>query len=304
MIGLSTAWRSAEANSGKELLDYLTSLGVGALELEYRVTPEMLKEMIPLIKERSISVLSIHNFCPIPDNVPRHKAGADVFLLSSAHKEERAQAIKYSLKTMQLAHDLEVEAVVFHLGHVDMTVRKERFFDLFDKGEIDSIDARNFIEEELVSRRKARQKNLDSVLFSLERLNKDAEKLNVFIGVENRYNYHEIPDFEEIGIILKEFSGGRIRYWHDVGHAAVLQQFGILKHEELLLSYSSNLLGMHIHDLKGYDDHYAPGTGEFDYDRIKKYLNPNVIKIMEVHPKVSREETLEGFKFLRSKGID
>jgi len=278
--------------------------GAEALELEYRITSDMLSEMIPIIKNNSIHILSIHNFCPVPDNVPRSKASADAFLLSSTDKEERGQAVKYSLRTLQLANDLEVTAVVFHAGHVDMDAKGERIFELYDKGEIASPKGRSFIEEQLVLRKKVRQKNLDSVLFSLEKLNKEAEKLGVYIGVENRYHFNEIPDFEEIGIILEEFARSQIRYWHDVGHAAVQEKFGVLSHEELLLSYSSHLLGMHLHDLRGYDDHYAPGTGDLDYDLIMKYLNSNVIKIIEVHPKVSREELVEGMRFLKLKGIE
>jgi len=128
MIGLSTSWRSSETNSGKELLDDFARLEVEALELEYRITPDMLREMIPIIKKGAISILSIHNFCPVPDDVPRSQASANVFLLSSVDKEERRQAIKYSLKTIQLAHELEVKAVVFHVGHVDIDAKKERFF--------------------------------------------------------------------------------------------------------------------------------------------------------------------------------
>lgn len=304
MIGLSTSWRSSETNSGKELLDDLARLGVDALELEYRITSDMLREMIPIIKKGAISVLSIHNFCPVPDNVPRSQASGNVFLLSSVDKEERRQAIKYSLKTIQLAHELEVKAVVFHVGHVDIDAKKERFFELFDRGEIGSPVGRGFIDEQLTLRKRKRQKNLDSVLFSLDRLNSEAERRDVYIGIENRYNFHEIPDFEEIGMVLKEFEGSHIRYWHDIGHASVQEKFGILNHEELLSAYSSNLLGIHIHDINGYDDHLAPGSGEFDFGLIKKRLNSNVIKIMEVHPKVSREDLLKGIRFLRSKGIE
>ncbi|MFH1625685.1 MAG: TIM barrel protein [Pseudomonadota bacterium] len=304
MIGLSTSWRSSQANNGKELMDELITTGVEAIELEYRITHDMLREIIPIIKKRAMPVLSVHNFCPVPDSVPRSLASADVFLLSSVDKEERKQAIRYSIKTIQLAHDLETKAVVFHVGHVDMDPRKERLFELFDRGEIGTSEGRRFVEGQLALRKRVRQKNLDSVLFGLDRLSKVAEKLDVYIGVENRYHFHQIPDFEEIGIILREFEGSHIGYWHDVGHANVQERFGILNHGELLSSYSSKLLGMHIHDHIGYDDHYAPGTGEFDFDLIKKYLNSDVMKIMEIHPKVNREDLLEGLKFLKSQRIE
>ena len=210
MIGLSTSWRSAKAESGKELIEDLIQIGVEALELEYRITRDMLREVIPIIRRESLPILSVHNFCPVPAGIPRHKASADVFLLSSADREERKLAIEHSLETMRLAHDLEVKAVVFHVGKVDMDARKEHFAELFDKGEIDAPNGRIFIEKQLALRGKKRWKNLDSVLFSLEKLNREAEKLGVTMGIENRYHFHEIPDFEEVGIILKEFRGGRI----------------------------------------------------------------------------------------------
>lgn len=304
MLGVSTCWKSSEAKNGRDLLDLLLMLGLDGLELEYRIPSFMLKEMIPIIKKRSVPILSIHNFCPTPDIIPQDKASANVFLFSSVDKEERARAIEYSIKTIQLAHDLEVNAVILHVGHVDMDAKKEVFTKLFKTGNIDSPTGRSFIEKQLLLRKETRQKNLDSVLFSLDKLNKEAEKRNVFIGVENRCHFHEIPDFEEIGIILKEFMGGQIRYWHDVGHAGLQEKFGILDHKELLSTYAPNLLGIHIHDIKGDDDHHAPGTGDFSFDMIKKYINSDTIKIVEVHPKVSKEDLLKGIEFLKSLGIE
>ncbi|MDY6854406.1 MAG: sugar phosphate isomerase/epimerase [Thermodesulfobacteriota bacterium] len=304
MLGVSTCWKSSEAKNGKSLLDHLLMLGIDALELEYRIPSFMLKEMIPILKKMPIKIMSIHNFCPIPDIIPQNKASANVFLFSSGDKEERARAIKYSIKTIQLAHDLEVNAVILHVGHVDMDAKKELFTKLFKTGEIDSHTGRSFIKKQLLLRKEARQKNLDSVLFCLDKLNKEAEKLNVCIGVENRCHFHEIPDFEEIGIIIKEFMGGQVRYWHDVGHASLQEKFGILNHKKLLSTYAPDLLGMHIHDIKGDDDHRAPGTGDFNFSLIKKYLTPDTIKIVEVHPKVSKVDLLKGIEFLKSLGIE
>ena len=49
------------------------------------------------------------------------------------------------------------------------------------------------------------RKNLDAVFFSLEKLNQEAGKKGVFIGIENRHHFNEIPNFSEIGTILREF---------------------------------------------------------------------------------------------------
>jgi hypothetical protein len=42
-----------------------------------------------------------------------------------------------------------------------------------------------------------------------------------------------------------------------------------------------------------------PDQGEVDYNEIKPFLKPSIIKILEVHPKVKRKSLLEGIKFLK-----
>ena len=66
---------------------------------------------------------------------------------------------------------------------------------------------------------------------------------------------NEIPDFEEFGIIFKKFAGGKIFFWHDVGHGYVQERLRIQSHLELLKKYAPTILGMHLHDARGYSDH-------------------------------------------------
>ncbi|MBW2310996.1 MAG: hypothetical protein JRF35_07975 [Deltaproteobacteria bacterium] len=58
---------------------------------------------------------------------------------------------------------------------------------------------------------------------------------------------------------------------------------------------------MHFHDVRGLDDHLAPGQGEMDYREIKAFLRPSTIKILEVHSGVPREEVLGGIGLLKEK---
>ena len=51
MLGISTAWRSEIWDSGIEIVEEILSLGVKAVELEYRISKPMLKEILPLFKE-------------------------------------------------------------------------------------------------------------------------------------------------------------------------------------------------------------------------------------------------------------
>ena len=144
---------------------------------------------------------------------------------------------------------------------------------------------------------------MDAALFSLERLNREAEKRGLMLGIENRYHLNEIPNFEEIGRILAHFQGGHIGYWHDVGHAKVQENLGILPQKELLAAYGSRLLGIHLHDVEGLEDHLPPGRGEMDYEEIRPYLNPSHIKILEIKSRVSREDLMAGIRKIEDLGM-
>jgi len=138
---------------------------------------------------------------------------------------------------------------------------------------------------------------------ALERLNREAEKRGLLLGVENRYHYHQMPDYDEIGLILDRFSGGSIRYWHDLGHAHTLERLGIVDHGSLLRTYASFNAGIHIHDAIGTDDHFAPGSGEIDFTGLADWLRSPPIKILEVHKKSDRLEVMNGMEMLKSIGI-
>jgi sugar phosphate isomerase/epimerase len=299
MLGISTCWWDTRSFRGDEIVGDILELGFEGVELEYRITNSIYQQMRPHLNKQ-VRVLSIHNFFPKPEDPAHAKADADLFLLSSPDKEERSRAVAYTIRTIEHASDLEAQAVILHLGRVDMANPKEGFVELYQGGKIDGNQGEAFLKEQTQIRQAKRQKNLDAVLFSLEKLNREAEHKGVLLGIENRYHFHEIPNFEEIGIILGEFVGGAVRYWHDVGHAAVHEQLGISRHKDLLDAYSGNMIGIHFHDAKGLDDHLAPGQGEIDYAEITPFLKPTMAKILEIHPKVEREDLLEGAQVIKA----
>ena len=159
-----------------------------------------------------------------------------------------------------------------------------------------------FLSQMRKERTSKRQRFLDAVLFSLEKLNQEAEKQGVSLGVENRYYFHEIPDFEEFGIIFKKFAGGKIFFWHDVGHGYVQETLRIQSHQELLKKYAPTILGVHLHDTRGYSDHKAPGKGEIDFNLIRQHVKDAALKVLELHPRATLEEVKEGIALLRSQG--
>lgn len=112
----------------------------------------------------------------------------------------------------------------------------------------------------------------------------------MILAIENRYYFREIPDFDEIGIILEEFRGGNVRYRHDVGDAVVQERLGMCRQRELLIAYADALVGIHLHDIKGLDDHFAPGQGEIRFEEISPFYKPHMTRILEIRPKVTKEE--------------
>jgi len=298
MPGISTCFWSDRIYKGSEITSDILEMGLNGVELDYRISKTILMQMKPMLKGE-LTVLSVHNYFPRPEYIPVDKASGDLFFLSSTDKEERSRAVKHTVNTIKHAYDLEARAVVLHMGRVDMPDSAEELFRLYKNRSIYEKEGTSFIEGQKMIREASKNKNLDAVLFSLEKLNKEAEKREIFLGIENRYYFHEIPDMEEIGIILETFKGGNIGYWHDVGHAGVQENLGLTSQKELLEAYSEDMIGIHLHDLIELDDHLAPGQGEMDYNDIKPFLKPSTIKILEVHPKVSRKDLVKGIAHIK-----
>lgn len=304
MIGLSTSWLTErEGITAEHILGEMVDLGFRGVELEYRVTETMYREMRPLILKGKLNVMSIHNFFPLPDDIPLSRASGDRFLLSSPEESERELAVRMTIRTIECAEDLGAAAVVLHLGKVNMEPENERLKNLFNHQRLGSPEGRHFLERKLKERKKTRGPYLESIFFSLDRLNREAEKRGILLGVENRYHYDQIPDFEEIGLIMERFSGGSIGYWHDVGHAHALEKLGFLEPGSLLRSYAPLSIGIHIHDAIGMDDHRAPGTGEIDFVSLIDGLRCAPIKILEVHKKSHRLQLTRGKDLLKRIGI-
>ncbi len=302
MLGISTCWWHERTELGVEIAADIVDLGFDGVELEYRMTEETFRQMRPYL-DRSLNVLSVHNFFPCPESLGGKKGSGDLFLLSSTHEDERSRAVAYTIRTMDHAWQVGAKAIVLHLGRVEIpghvaiaSQRRPGGSRLHQPPEAATPSGRR--------RRKAlRQGHLDAVFSSLEKLLPEAERRGIRLGVENRYYFDEIPDLEEIGMILDRFRGTGMGYWHDVGHAQVQEVMGVARQKELLEAYADDLIGVHLHDAVGLDDHLAPGQGDVDFDLLRPFLKPAHIKILEVHPKVPKRNLIEGIRFIRALGL-
>lgn len=303
MLGISTCWWEGKDIRGDEIPSQALDMGFQGLELDYRITPEMMRRLKPALKN-SIPVLSVHNVFPCPFKTRTGEScTADPFLLSSRDREERAQAVRLAVRTIEQACDLESFAVIIHLGKVEMEDPTPELQKLFHKGASWDTEGQERIGQLQSVRESLRQPYLDAVLFSLDRIHHEADRRGVLLGIENRLHFHEIPNLWEIGFLLENFQGGRLRYWHDVGHARIQEKLGILKQEELLEKYASQMAGIHLHDVVDLEDHHPPGKGDVNFEKIASYVGPGVIRILEVKSWTHFKDMGEALGVLNQAGL-
>lgn len=302
MLGISSVYYSKQIDDGARLLDELAALGFDGIELEYRVRPETLRQM-GRRPGRDVLVPSVHAFFPNPLAAPGTGSGANAFLFSSPDRAERETALRHGVATLDAAERLGARAVVLHLGRVPVDgALLEEYLRLESVEGPPAPALLAAVAAVLADRAEKREPHLEALLRSVDRLNREALRRGLLLGIENRFHPHEMPLHDEAGLLLREFRGGAVRYWHDVGHALNHQRLGIGTHLAWLEAYGAELAGTHLHDIRGGRDHLAPGTGEADFKAILPHLPADAIKILEISSKVPREELLAAKELLRGLG--
>ncbi len=109
---------------------------------------------------------------------------------------------------------------------------------------------------------------------------------------------------EDLNDIFSRFEGGKLGYWHDIGHGKAQENLFGTPQKEMLEAFGHRLIGVHLHDVqRGYCDHYEPGCGMVDFDMLKPYLKGDTIRVLEINQKVSEGGAKKGIAFLKEKGI-
>ncbi len=283
-VSLSTAWNAWRHSDGYSMLFEIKELGFGDAELSFNIGPDMIQGIKRAVDEGLIRISSIHNTCPTPDGLPRFQALPDHYSMSSAESDKRALAVKFAKKSLDTARLLGARVLVLHCGRVEIPDRTRQMIELADAGLLNSREFQEIRTHAILERERASAPFLENTLRSLEEISDYAKVSGILLGIENRFYYREIPAFDEIAVILDKLKGANLFYWHDTGHAQIMNALGLgPPQKESLAAFGDSIIGFHLHDVSGLKDHLAPSKGTIDFKIFSPYLKKDVIKVIEAH---------------------
>lgn len=297
-VALSTMWGIGRFPDFSEFFAAGQVIGFNRFELNHAVDSQMLRGMDV---NNGYCIASVHEPCPADISTGTLKSRN--WLISSTSEGERQEGVRAVKKSIDLAHRVGADAVIVHPGRVDIDVNVEAVvYQMYREGKSNRPEYTQ-AKEKLAAVRQARAElNIRSVRKSLTELADYASQRNVRLGLENRYHYHEIPLPDELEDLLS-LDSEVVGYWHDVGHAQTLANLGLIRHEDWLRRFSNRIVGVHLHDVIGIDDHRAAGTGVIDWDMVARYIPVHALRTCEFQNNNSPKQVQDGVKFLVEKGI-
>ena len=275
------------------MLREIRELGFEYAELSHGTRISLLPGILEAVDAGEIKISTLHNFCPLPMGV--NYSAPNLYQFTADRERERELAIRYTLKTLELAERVKAPLVVLHLGSIEIKDYSGKLKEMLERGE-KGTPRYERICAELVHKREAKKEPfIENLYDSLRKILPAAEARGIKLGCENREALEEIPFESDFMFFFREFASPIVTYWHDTGHAQIKENLGFIQHAMHLESLAHRLAGFHIHDVQApARDHCAPGTGSVDFAALKPMVKPEHIKVFEFSPSLTVEEVRSG----------
>lgn len=296
-VALSTMWHVDQKTSFNESFEIVRSLGISRFELNHQVTQDHLAEF-----DRDRNYIStVHDPCPAPESLNALKAN-DV-LISSLNATKRNQAVDLVKRTIELAHRLGSRSVVLHTGSIICDHSNDkRLRALFTEGKRNSSDYEALKVEMVQHRASYAAPHLEAVKMSLLQILEFNQSSGLTIGIENRYRYYDLPLPDEMDDLLRLSGDAKYGFQFDTGHAHALEALGLCEKGIWLKRFSDRIIGVHLHDVCGIQDHQLPGEGDIDFISIAPKIPENCQKTIEIAPLATAAGITRCLDFLAASG--
>jgi sugar phosphate isomerase/epimerase len=293
-IALSTCWLSHRHHCGYEMIEELVDLGFEYIELSHGIRIALVEGILRAIKGGLIKIVSTHNFCPLPYFIT--KPSPNLYEPTATNSREREFWVKNTKETIDFSAQTGANFCVIHGGSVSFSWCNPAGFIQKVSGSTQELildtKYQNKVERFFRRMNIASQKYIKNLITSLKEIIPYAKEKNITLCIENRDGVTELPLDYQISNVLMKLP--EVNYWHDVGHAQVKQNKGLIHHQSLLEINKKRLSGFHLHDvIEKEKDHQTIGKGSVDFKIIKTYFEPHHILVLEMSPQLSSEEIIE-----------
>jgi len=301
-LALSTAWYPGNDSRIAPTLRAIQAMGFEAVEIGVTRARFRLKKVQKLLKKLSLEVVSVHNVCAERKLEPENLRGD---WLGSPDPEKRREGVEATLEAIENAKALGASAVILHMGSPPIAEKWQKqalAYRLVKDGAQAAAGLGVTMDELLAERQGLAPSHIEAACASLSELLERSS--GVKLGIECRMGWHELPNIDELALLLDRFPDPRLGYWHDVGHAVLQDFMGLANQYEWLRRFGDRTLGIHFHDVtQGVRDHYPPGLGNVDFEPLLELLPSDALLVMEIAPRFLAEEVEMGRKRLEEIGF-
>ena len=77
-FSFSTSWNAGNVKSGNEIVRQIKKLGINKIELNFTISGRKLDEIIKLYNKNYIKISSVHNYCPVPEDIEKQRVRGEM----------------------------------------------------------------------------------------------------------------------------------------------------------------------------------------------------------------------------------